>query len=33
MAKTKTEEKTDIIWGTYLQSKIVDVKPIESSGK
>ena len=29
----KTVEKKDIVWGTFLQKKIVEVKPIESSGK
>lgn len=29
----KTAEKEDILYGTYLQDRIVSIKPVESSGK
>jgi len=31
MAKTATKEK--IIYGTFLQDRLVSIKPVESSGK
>jgi hypothetical protein len=33
MAKTAIKEKEKIVYGTFLQDRIVSIKPVESSGK